>query len=249
MRVPRETEGRTEELFGGRLSIAEAYADVLATTGVERGLIGPREVPRIWDRHILNCVVLSELIPEGIELADLGSGAGLPGLPLAIARPDLSVFLVEPLLRRVVWLRETVLTLGLSNVEIIRARAAVVADVGRSFDVVTARAVASLPTLAGWCIPLVKPGGQLLAIKGDAAQEELTQAEPTLATLGATSWLVVSCGEGVVDPPTRVVAITAGSRRPPQLKGAAQRPSRVKRPVAPKSRRPGSPGGRSRPRG
>src|SRR4051812_1196632 len=173
--VPRETRAAAEALFGPRLPLAVAYADALATSGAERGLIGPREVPRIWDRHLLNCVVLAELISADVELADVGSGAGLPGLPIAIARPDVTVSLVEPLLRRVVWLREVVEELGLSNVEIIRGRANVVAEAGQAFDVVTARAVAPLTGLLELCLPLVRPGGELLAMKGESAAEELSE--------------------------------------------------------------------------
>lgn len=220
MSVPRETDSFAAELFGAGLGAAHAYGEALATTGVERGLIGPREVPRIWDRHLLNCVVLKELIPHGVELADIGSGAGLPGLPLAIARPDLTVFLVEPLLRRVTWLRETVDALGLSNVEIIRGRANAVADSGQLFDVVTARAVAPLPGLLELCLPLVRPGGELLAMKGDTAARELADAAPLLGKLGAANWSVVLCGEGVLGTATTVVRVAAGVR-------ATVRPTKV----------------------
>ena len=260
MSVPRETESSAAELFGAGLDVAQAYAEALATTGVERGLIGPREVPRIWDRHLLNCVALKELIPSGAELADIGSGAGLPGLPLAIAQPELSVFLVEPLLRRVTWLRETVQALGLSNVEIIRGRANAVAETGQMFDVVTARAVAPLPSLLELCLPLVRPGGELLAMKGDSAAQELADAAPLLEKLGAVSWSVVLCGEGVLETPTTVVRVVAGARpksRPTAAAGSARpaksgqsakpakftTPARPARPVGPKgsttARRPG----------
>lgn len=210
MSVPRETDSSALELFGPGLAKASAYAGALATTGVERGLIGPREVPRLWDRHLLNCVALQELIPGGVELADIGSGAGLPGLPLAIARPDLSVFLVEPLLRRVVWLREIVLELDLPKVEVIRARANALAETHRLFDVVTARAVAPLSVLLELCLPLVRPGGELLAMKGDGASAELSEAHPILARLGAAAWSVARCGEGVLETPTTVVRVVAG---------------------------------------
>jgi 16S rRNA (guanine527-N7)-methyltransferase len=228
------------ELFGEGLAKASVYAEALATTGVERGLIGPREVPRIWDRHLLNCVALNELIPHGVELADVGSGAGLPGVPLAIARPDLSVFLVEPLLRRVVWLREIVLELGLSNVEIIHARANAVAETDRAFDVVTARAVAPLSGLVELCLPLVRPGGELLAIKGDSAGEELLAAQPILERLGAAAWSVAVCGESVLATPTTLVRVVAGQRSSPRPKRSGS--SQSKRP-APSKRvaRAGSP--------
>jgi 16S rRNA (guanine527-N7)-methyltransferase len=242
--VPRETDTAAEKLFGDRLAIAQIYAEALATTGAERGLIGPREVPRIWDRHLLNCVALAELIPADVELADIGSGAGLPGLPIAIARPDVTVYLVEPLLRRVVWLREVVLQLGLSNVEIIRSRANAVAETGRTFDVVTARAVAPLAGLLDLCLPLVRPGGELLAMKGDSAAEELVEAEPTLKQLGAVEWSVAVCGEHVLATPTTVVRVLAGQR--PRSSGAAAaakkaaKGSRPKRPATHAKRPPAS---------
>lgn len=226
-RVPRETDA-ARKLFGERLELAETYAHALATTGAERGLIGPREVPRIWDRHLLNCVALAQLIPADVELADVGSGAGLPGLPIAIARPDVSVFLVEPLLRRVVWLRDVVLELGLTNVEIIRSRANAVAENDQLFDVVTARAVAPLPGLLELCLPLVRPGGELLAMKGDSAAEELLAAEPILRSLGAVEWSVALCGEELLSTPTTVVRVVAGER--PRSKPAQRTAPRAKRP-------------------
>jgi 16S rRNA (guanine527-N7)-methyltransferase len=229
--VPRETEAAARLLFGDRLEVAQIYAEALATTGAERGLIGPREIPRIWDRHLLNCVALAELIPPGAELADIGSGAGLPGLPIAIARPDVTVFLVEPLLRRVVWLREVVLQLDLPNVEIIRGRANAVAETDRTFDVVTARAVAPLPGLLDLCLPLVRPGGELLAMKGDSAAEELIEAEPTLKKLGAVEWSVAVCGERMLATPTTVVRVLAGERPRPASKKSAKKSPRPKRPA------------------
>lgn len=240
MTVPRETGRAATELFGAALPAAEAYAEALSTTGVERGLIGPREVPRLWDRHLLNCVALKELIPEGVELADVGSGAGLPGLPLAIARPDLLVFLVEPLLRRVVWLQEVVQALGLTNVEIIRSRANAVAEVGRTFDVVTARAVAPLTGLVELCLPLVRPGGELLAMKGDSAGQELAEAKQVLEGMGARTWSIAVCGDGVLDTPTTVVRVVAGKkskRRTKRADGAKAGPI-----AAPRRGQPLSPG-------
>jgi 16S rRNA (guanine527-N7)-methyltransferase len=237
-RVPRETEAAAKKLFGDRLELAETYARALATTGAERGLIGPREVPRIWDRHLLNCVALAELIPADVEVADVGSGAGLPGLPIAIARPDLSVFLVEPLLRRVVWLREVVLELELTNVEIIRSRANAVAAADQLFDVVTARAVAPLPGLLELCLPLVRPGGELLAMKGDSAAEELIEAEPMLRQLGAVEWSVAVCGEGLLVTPTTVVRVIAGQRPKAGSKRPEKNTPRAKRPASPGKRAP-----------
>jgi 16S rRNA (guanine527-N7)-methyltransferase len=234
MHVSGESPAVAEKLFGARLPQAEAYAEALATSGVERGLLGPREVSRIWDRHILNCVVAGELIPDGLHLADVGSGAGLPGLPLAIARPDLSITLVEPLLRRVAWLEEVTEQLELTNVEVIRARANVVAESLRDFDVVTARAVAPLPTLIDWCLPLTRPDGAFLALKGETAAQELETSESLLQALGAREWSLALCGEGILELPTTVVRVVAGphadSRKPPK------HPRRPKRAPAVKAR-------------
>ncbi|GLY26871.1 16S rRNA (guanine(527)-N(7))-methyltransferase RsmG [Kineosporia sp. NBRC 101731] len=208
---PTEEEAAAARtVFGPRLDLAHAYAQALATAGVERGLIGPREAERIWDRHLLNCAVLQELVPDDAELGDVGSGAGLPGIPVAIARPDLTVYLIEPMLRRTTWLREIITELGLTNVEIIRAKAHIVAESGQHFDVVTSRAVAALPTLAEWSMPLVRKDGQLLAIKGDSAEDELVAAGETLTALGAASAEVVRCGESVLGTPTTAVRIVAG---------------------------------------
>jgi 16S rRNA (guanine527-N7)-methyltransferase len=228
--VPRETRPAATVLFGAGLETAETYAQRLATTGVERGLIGPREVPRLWDRHLLNCVVLGELLPKGAKVADVGTGAGLPGLPLAIARPDVSVSLIEPLLRRVVWLRETVLELGLPNVEIVRARANAVAETHRVFDAVTARAVAPLPALVEWCLPLVRAGGEFLAMKGDSAAEELAAAGPTLVRLGAREWSLAVCGAGVLEIPTTVVRVVAGEPVRPPVASPTAKSSKQPRP-------------------
>lgn len=172
-----------------------------------RGLLGPREVPRIWDRHVLNCAVLTQLLPGGTRVCDIGSGAGLPGLVLAIARPDLSVVLLEPLLRRYDFLVETVEALSLTNVTVRRARAEDLHG-ELAVPVVTARAVASLDRLAAWALPLLAPGGQLLALKGASAESELRGAAPTLRRLGAVNWSLETVGSGVVTPPTTVVRVT-----------------------------------------
>ncbi|MCD9199373.1 16S rRNA (guanine(527)-N(7))-methyltransferase RsmG [Aeromicrobium wangtongii] len=190
-------------MFSSRLDLAERYADILATDGVVRGLIGPREVPRIWDRHIMNSAVVVPRIPAGATVADIGTGAGLPGLVWAIARPDLTVTLVEPLLRRTTFLEEAVTSLGLDNVRVLRSRAE---DVHETFDVVTARAVAALDKLGRWCMPLVSPGGVLLALKGRSAADEIEAATPTLRRLGATSIVVATYENG--DVPTTVVEVT-----------------------------------------
>jgi 16S rRNA (guanine527-N7)-methyltransferase len=183
--------------------LAEQYVDLLTFAGVERGLIGPREVPRIWDRHILNCAVVVPRVPVGAAVADVGSGAGLPGLVWAIARPDLHVTLIEPLLRRTTFLEEAVDALGLDQVTVLRARAE---DVRETFDVVTARAVAPLEKLAGWCLPLVRPGGVLLALKGRTAEEEVASSRVSLHKMGATDIVVSSHGD--LQVPTTVVEVS-----------------------------------------
>ncbi|MFC4950306.1 16S rRNA (guanine(527)-N(7))-methyltransferase RsmG [Pseudonocardia sp. GCM10023141] len=195
-------------VFGDRLPLAQRFADHLVTSGVERGLIGPREAPRIWDRHILNCAVVADLVPDGARLVDVGSGAGLPGLPLALARPDLGVVLIEPLARRVDWLREVIEVLGL-DIEVERGRAEekTVRERWEGADVVTARAVAPLHRLAGWCLPLLRPGGVMLAIKGSSAPDEVERDADGVRRLGGGMPRVESCGAGVVDPPSTVVVV------------------------------------------
>ena len=195
-------------VFGDGLERAERYAELLATDGVTRGLIGPRETDRLWDRHLLNCAVVAELVPDCGELVDIGSGAGLPGIVLALMRPALRVVLLEPLLRRAVFLTECVAELGLENVTVLRARAedkqtksAVAADV------VTARAVAPLDRLAVLAAGLLRPGGQLLAIKGQSATEELAAAKPVLTRLGVRSAEVLEAGHGMVVSATTVVRV------------------------------------------
>jgi 16S rRNA (guanine527-N7)-methyltransferase len=193
-----------ETAFGERLPLAERYADLLATSGVERGLIGPREVDRLWDRHLFNCAAPVVRVPQGATVADVGAGAGLPGLVWAIARPDLHVTLIEPLLRRTTWLEEVVADLGLgSQVTVVRARAE---DVSERYDVVTARAVAGLDKLGRWCMPLVRPGGVLLALKGRSASDEVKAARATLARLHAGDIVVATYGEewGLQVPTTLV---------------------------------------------
>ena len=161
---------RLNEEFGERLGLVERFVRTLATAGVERGLLGPRETPRLWDRHILNCVRMQTLIPADASVIDVGSGAGLPGLVLALRRPDVQVTLVEPLLRRSVFLQECVEDLGLANAQVIRGRAEDLAD-PLVADHVTARAVAPLERLAGWCLPLLRTGGSAL-VPGSAEENE-----------------------------------------------------------------------------
>jgi len=195
-----------ETVFGERLPLAERYAELLATSGVERGLIGPREVDRLWERHLFNCAAPVARVPEGSTVADVGAGAGLPGMVWAIARPDLHVTLIEPLLRRTTWLEEVVADLGLQDqVTVLRSRAE---DVDQTFDVVTARAVAALDKLARWCMPLVRPGGLLLALKGRSAAEEVEAARATLARLKAGDIVVATYGHRWdLEVPTTLVEV------------------------------------------
>ena len=202
-----------------RLPLAERYAELLATEGVVRGLIGPREAPRLWERHLLNCAVLAELVPESASVADIGSGAGLPGVVLAIARPDLRVTLVEPLLRRTRFLDEVVEELGLQEqVEVVRARAEELAGTC-TFDVVTARAVAPLDRLARWCLPLVDPGGELVAMKGASARAEVEAAMPALKALGCADPVVVELGVGVLAESTWAVRLARPEAGPVGWRG------------------------------
>jgi 16S rRNA (guanine527-N7)-methyltransferase len=214
-------------IFGSRLATATEYARLLASDGVTRGLLGPREVPRMWERHLLNCAVIAELLAPDATVTDVGSGAGLPGIPLALARPDLHLELLEPLQRRVVFLREAVSALGLDRIQVVRGRAEDVRRTG-GVDVVTARAVAPLSRLAGWCLPLLRPGGSLIALKGSQASAELAAAAADLRRLGAVAWEVVTCGLGLVDPPTTVVRVVRGDagvlRRGHAGKGRKGRP-------------------------
>lgn len=197
-------------MFGSdRLPLAERYATMLAGDGVLRGLIGPREVPRLWERHLVNCAVLAEVVPDGAAVCDLGTGAGLPGIVLAIARPDLRVTLVEPLLRRTTFLEEAVAELGLVGCEVRRARAEELHG-AEQFDVVTSRAVAPLARLLAWSMPLVASDGALVAMKGSRAAEEITEAVPDLRRLGCADPEVLLLGVGApsfLDRPTTVVRV------------------------------------------
>ena len=220
------------EVFGERLETIRAYAELLAGPGVERGLLGPREVERLWERHILNSVAVGEIIEPDARVIDIGSGAGLPGLPLAIARPDLSVAVVEPMQRRTDFLSEAVAALRL-DVEVVRGRAEepAVRTGLKGADIVTSRAVADLEKLARWSFPLLRIGGRMLAIKGARASDEVTERRGPLAALGGTDVRVVECGAGYLDPPTTVVVaararlaasasrMRAGRRRHPSERG------------------------------
>ena len=195
-------------VFSHALPTAERYAALLADAGVVRGLIGPREAPRLWERHLLNCAVLAEAIPPDVDVCDLGSGAGLPGIVLGIVRPDLTVTLVEPLLRRTTFLVEAVEELGLGNVEVVRARAEELHG-HRDFAVVTSRAVAPLERLLDWSMPLVRQSGALVAMKGASVREEIDAAAVALRRHGAGPVSVREYGAGVIDPPTIVLRVEA----------------------------------------
>ena len=203
-------------VFGEHVDQAAGYVELLARHGVERGLIGPREVDRLWDRHVLNSAVIGERIPEGARVVDVGSGAGFPGVPLAIARPDLSIVLLEPMARRVDWLAEVAEKLELP-ITIIRGRAEerpVREQLGGA-DVVTARAVAPLARLADWCLPLVRPGGLLVALKGASAQEEIERDRAAVRKAGGDVPEVAECGATVLEVPSTVVLIRRLPPKPP----------------------------------
>ena len=202
--VPASARG----VFADRWELAVAYADLLATAGVTRGLIGPRETARLWDRHLLNCAALTEVLPEAATVCDIGSGAGLPGLVVAIRRPDLRVTLVEPLLRRTTFLSEAVETLALDNVEVVRDRAEQLHG-RRRFQVVTSRAVAPLPRLMAWSMPLVEVGGAMVAMKGSSARDEVTAAATELERWHVGAVEVLELGANLTDPPTTVIRVEA----------------------------------------
>jgi 16S rRNA (guanine527-N7)-methyltransferase len=195
-------------MFGGSLPAAVEYARLLAGPGVERGLIGPHEVFRLWDRHLLNSAAIAELVPRPSTVVDIGSGAGLPGIVLALLLPDCEITLLEPMLRRTAFLHQCVDALGLANAKVSRGRAEDAA--GRmSADVVTARAVAPLDRLAALALGVLRPGGTLLAIKGARAAQEVAAAADVLQSLGVREVDVLSAGKGKVVPAATVVRLTA----------------------------------------
>jgi 16S rRNA (guanine527-N7)-methyltransferase len=206
-------------VFGGALETACQFAEILAADGVQRGLIGPRETPRLWDRHLLNCAVVTELLPESGELVDIGSGAGLPGVVFAMLRPGIHVVLLEPMLRRSTFLEECVARLDLPNATVVRGRAEDMTGVIK-VDIATARAVAPLDRLAGWAAGLLRPGGEILAIKGQSAEQELAAARPALSRLRVRSAEVLRVGQGRVESATTVVRVVMGGHGREEQPGA-----------------------------
>ena len=195
---PTEAAG----VFRNRIELARGYAKALVRDGDLLGLLGPRELPRLWTRHILNSAVVSELVPAGKTVADIGSGAGLPGIPMAICLPNNHFTLIEPMERRSEWLRELVADLGLTNVTVLRARAE---EVGEVFDIATARAVSALPKLLRMVVPLVRDGGEVIALKGSKASEEIEEAKRLQKKLGLSGFEIVYAGKEVLAEPTLVV--------------------------------------------
>lgn len=216
-------------IFGSRADVAQRYAELLAGAGVERGVLGPHEADQIWERHLLNSAAVAELLQPGDRVVDIGSGAGLPGLPLAIARPDLKVTCVESMLRRAGFLAEVVTELGL-EVDVIRGRAEDSAVRHRTdgSDVAVSRAVAALDKLTRWSLPLLRPGGRMVAIKGERAPEEVGQHRRVMAALGATDVRVMECGANYLNPPAIVVVARRGTQSPTRRR-ARRRPDRGNR--------------------
>lgn len=218
-------------VFGDRIGLAERYVAWLAGAGLERGLMGPRERPRLWDRHVLNCAAAGSGIGAGETVVDIGSGAGLPGIPLALARPDLSITLVEPLLRRVTFLEEVIGDLGI-DVRVVRGRAeekGVRAESGGA-DVVTSRAVAPLAKLAGWSAPLLRPGGRMVALKGVSAEEEVERDAAALRRLGFDDARVEVVTAPDAEETRLVIATLSGAESGDRMGNRGSRPGGRRRP-------------------
>ena len=198
-------------IFGPQIDKARAFAEKLANDSDDLGLLGPRELDKLWSRHILNSAVVAETVQPGDHVADVGSGAGLPGIPMAIAMPEAHFVLIEPMERRSNWMLEVIEELGLTNAEVRRARAEEVTDL--KFDIVTARAVAALDKLLRLCVPLLKPGGSLVALKGSKAADEIEAAKKLQKKLGIASFEIQICGEKFLAEPTSVVKTTLDSSR------------------------------------
>lgn len=198
-------------IFGPQIEKARAFAQKLANNSDDLGLLGPRELDKLWSRHILNSAVVAETVNPGDYVADVGSGAGLPGIPMAIALPEAQFVLIEPMERRSTWMLEVIQELGLTNVEVRRARAEEVLDL--KFDIVTARAVAALDKLLRLTVPLLKPGGSLIALKGSKAAEEIEASKKLQKKLGIASFEIQICGEKFLAEPTSVVKTTLDSSK------------------------------------
>jgi 16S rRNA (guanine527-N7)-methyltransferase len=209
-------------IFGPRIDLAQRYAELLADPGVEWGLVGPHEIDRIWERHLVNCGVVAELLEPGERVADIGSGAGLPGLALAIAKPGLRVVLIESMLRRTEFLRMAVAELGL-DAEVVRGRAedSAVRRTAGDFDAVTSRAVATLDKVTRWSLPLLRPDGRMVAIKGERARDEVREFRRVMTALGAEDVRVVECGVQYLSPPTTVVMARRG--KPTRARAVSRR--------------------------
>jgi 16S rRNA (guanine527-N7)-methyltransferase len=199
---PEPEPAVAKTVFGDRVELARGYAAALVRDSDHLGLLGPREMPRLWSRHILNSAVVADLVSPGKSVCDIGSGAGLPGIPMAIALPETKFTLIEPMERRSDWLIEIVNELGLTNVEVLRARAE---EVGDAFDIATARAVSALPKLLRLCVPLVRHGGEILALKGSRAAEEIEESKRLQKKLGIASFQIEYAGAGLLVEPTLVV--------------------------------------------
>jgi 16S rRNA (guanine527-N7)-methyltransferase len=209
---PADDAESAAAVFGDSLPTAMRYAALLAGPGVERGVLGPGEAARLWDRHLLNCAAIAYLVPAKCTLVDVGSGAGLPGIVLAMLRPGARVSLLEPMARRVAFLEECVAELGLENTQVVRARAEELAG-QLAADVVTARAVAPLDKLAAMSVGLLRPGGKMIAIKGASAEAEVAKARPTMARIGITDLRVAHVGSGDAGANATVVTFNAPERR------------------------------------
>lgn len=200
--TPESEPAVAARIFGTGIEEARKYTAALVRDGEVLGLLGPREYPKIWTRHVLNSAVVAELVPAGVTVADVGSGAGLPGIPMAIAQPEAEFVLIEPMERRSDWLKQQVEELGLTNVRVLRARAE---EVGEAFDVVTARAVKALPQLLQMCVPMTKHGGEIIALKGEKAQLEIDDSKRLMKKLEIESFEIVFTGAHFLEEPTRVV--------------------------------------------
>ena len=205
--IPEAEPAVAATIFGSGIEMARKYAELLIRDGDMLGLIGPRELPKLWTRHILNSAVVADLIESGQKVADIGSGAGLPGIPMAIVRPDAQFVLIEPMERRANWLAEVAIPeIGLTNVQVLRGRAEEAPL--SNYDVATARAVSALPKLLRMMVPLVVPGGQILALKGSKAAEEIEESKPLVKKLKLSGFEVITAGAQTLDEPTTVVRIT-----------------------------------------